>query len=103
MAAAAALSVRLLPPEPVHEQAPEAPGAAGGPAGQPALPAGDQRGGLIQAAHAFHYGFSALVWKGQGLDEAVTRALWATGVGAEVVFLWFLEAGVSGWALSGCC
>ena len=92
-AAAAALSVRLLlPPEPVHEDAPPA-----RPAGLRLL-AGNRRfllaisaAGLLQAAHAYHYGFSALVWKGQGLSETVTGALWATGVGAEVLFLWFLE------------
>jgi PPP family 3-phenylpropionic acid transporter len=95
-AAATAACVRLLlPPEPVHEP-------------------GDQRrdrarigvrallkdrmfvlvivsAGLIQAAHAFHYGFSALVWTRQGLSEAVIGALWATGVAAEIVFLWFFE------------
>ena len=44
--------------------------------------------GLIQAAHGFHYGFSALLWRGQGISEAVTGALWAGGVLAEIGFLW---------------
>jgi PPP family 3-phenylpropionic acid transporter len=48
--------------------------------------------GLIQASHGFHYGFSALVWREQGLDEAVTGALWAAGVLAEIAFLWMPEA-----------
>ncbi len=47
--------------------------------------------GLMQAAHAFYYGFSALVWKRQGLPDNITGALWGVGVGAEVIFLWFLE------------
>jgi PPP family 3-phenylpropionic acid transporter len=47
--------------------------------------------GLIQAAHGFHYGFSALVWREQGLSEAVTGALWAAGVVAEIGFLWTSE------------
>lgn len=46
--------------------------------------------GLIQAAHAFYYGFSALVWTQQGLSKTVTGLLWATGVAAEIVFFWFL-------------
>ena len=47
--------------------------------------------GLIQASHGFHYGFSALVWRGQGLSEAWTGALWAGGVLAEIVFLWLSD------------
>ncbi len=46
--------------------------------------------GLIQSAHAFYYGFSALVWKGQGLPENLTGLLWGTGVVVEVGFLWFM-------------
>jgi PPP family 3-phenylpropionic acid transporter len=47
--------------------------------------------GLIQAAHAFYYGFSALVWKGQGISSAITGLLWGVGVAVEVIFLWFGE------------
>lgn len=47
--------------------------------------------GLIQSAHAFYYGFSALVWKQQGISSAVTGLLWGVGVGVEVLFLWFAE------------
>lgn len=46
--------------------------------------------GLIQAAHAFYYGFSTLVWTAQGIDAAWTGLLWAFGVAVEIVFLWFL-------------
>jgi len=48
--------------------------------------------GLIQASHGFHYGFSALLWREQGLSEAVTGALWAGGVLAEIAFLWTAES-----------
>lgn len=47
--------------------------------------------GLIQSAHAFYYGFSALAWKQQGIPESLTGILWATGVAVEVGFMWFLE------------
>ena len=93
--ATAVLCSRLLPPEPIHE--------AGAPLerserwrGMKALLASPVfmlaivASGLIQGAHGFHYGFSTLVWRGQGISEAVTGALWATGVAAEILFLWFL-------------
>jgi PPP family 3-phenylpropionic acid transporter len=47
--------------------------------------------GLIQASHGFHYGFSALLWRSQGVSEGVTGALWAGGVLAEIAFLWTSE------------
>lgn len=43
--------------------------------------------GLIQCAHAFYYGFSTLVWRAQGLDDAIVGMLWGFGVAVEVVFL----------------
>ncbi|ESQ79849.1 MFS transporter [Asticcacaulis sp. YBE204] len=43
--------------------------------------------GCIQAAHGFYYGFSTIIWKGQGLDGATCGYLWGTGVAAEVIFL----------------
>lgn len=60
--------------------------------------------GAVQAAHAFHYGFSALVWKSQGVSEAVTGQLWAFGVVAEIALMWGVEPwrrrrGVGPWAL----
>ena len=91
-----ALSVRLLlPPEPVHE-----PGQRRRDRARVGVRAllGDRlfmltviSAGLIQAAHAFHYGFSALQWGRQGLSGSIIGALWATGVAAEIVFLWFFE------------
>lgn len=47
--------------------------------------------GLIQSAHAFYYGFSALAWKAQGIPEHLTGVLWGVGVAVEIAFMWFLE------------
>lgn len=92
---AMALSVRaLLPPEPIHEPGDEPPDRSAGLSGllrNQVFMLAIVSAGLIQAAHAFQYAFSALVWKQQGISEAVTGRLWATGVAAEIVFLWFLE------------
>ncbi len=46
--------------------------------------------GLIQSAHAFYYGFSTLVWRGQGISAEVVGLLWAFGVVVEVLFFWLL-------------
>ena len=46
--------------------------------------------GLIQSAHAFYYGFSTLVWRGQGVPAEMVGLLWGFGVGVEVAFLWSL-------------
>lgn len=48
--------------------------------------------GLIQSAHAFYYGFSTLVWRGQGVSAELVGILWAFGVAVEVAFLWSLPA-----------
>jgi PPP family 3-phenylpropionic acid transporter len=40
---------------------------------------------LIQASHAFYYGFSALEWRAAGLDGTIIAALWALGVIAEIL------------------
>src|SRR5262245_9157854 len=39
---------------------------------------------LIQASHAFFYGFSAVQWHDAGLDGTFIAALWALGVAAEI-------------------
>jgi PPP family 3-phenylpropionic acid transporter len=93
----AALAARLmLPPEPVNE------------AGEPPPRGARWRGlsdllvnrpfllavaasGVIQATHGFYYGFSALLWRRQGIGEAYIGALWAWGVLVEIAFLWFGE------------
>jgi MFS transporter, PPP family, 3-phenylpropionic acid transporter len=46
--------------------------------------------GLIQAAHAFYYGFSSTLWLAQGFTGTQVGLLWALGVGVEVLFLAFL-------------
>lgn len=46
--------------------------------------------GLIQSGHAFYYGFSTIVWRGQGLSAELVGFLWAFGVAVEVAFLWSL-------------
>lgn len=60
--------------------------------------------GAVQAAHAFQYGFSAILWKTQGISEAVTGQLWAFGVGVEIALMWMFEpwrrrVGIGPWSL----
>ena len=45
----------------------------------------------IQASHGFFYGFSAILWKAQGLAESTTGMLWAGAVAAEVAFMWLVD------------
>ena len=70
--------------------------AAAAPAGEPAKPrqhllrdpafiAVLAAASLIQSSHAVYYGFSALEWRGAGLDGTAIAALWALGVIAEIV------------------
>ena len=47
--------------------------------------------GLIQATHAFYYGFSALAWRREGIGEGMVGLLWGFGVAVEIGFLWFME------------
>lgn len=46
--------------------------------------------GMIQAAHAFYYSFSTLVWRSQDIGPGTIGWLWAVGCVAEVAFLWCL-------------
>jgi len=46
---------------------------------------------LIQASHAFFYGFSAVQWRAAVFDGTVIAALWGLGVAAEIV-LFALQA-----------
>lgn len=60
--------------------------------------------GAVQAAHAFQYGFSAILWKAQGISEAVTGQLWAFGVVVEIALMWVFEPwrrriGIGPWSL----
>ncbi len=43
---------------------------------------------LVQGAHGFYYGFSAVAWRAEGVPAFAVGCLWATGVAAEIVFLW---------------
>jgi PPP family 3-phenylpropionic acid transporter len=96
-AAVTAISARwLLPPDPVHEEGVSRPVAERFSGLAELLRDRDfmtavLAAGLIQSAHAFYYGFSTLTWKQQGIPEVLTGVLWATGVTAEIGFLWFLE------------
>lgn len=47
--------------------------------------------GLIQGAHAFYYGFSALIWRQAGISAPMVGVLWGVGVAVEVAFMWFAE------------
>lgn len=47
--------------------------------------------GAVQAAHAFQYGFSALLWQTQGISAATTGQLWAFGVVVEIALMWWVE------------
>lgn len=47
--------------------------------------------GIIQATHAYYYGFSALLWRRQGIAESMIGALWATGVVVEIGFMLLAE------------
>lgn len=96
-AALASLSARLLlPPEPVHEDGRSAPFAdrmagLGELLRDPVFMTAVLSAGLVQSAHAFYYSFSTLAWKQQGVAEHLTGVLWATGVAAEIGFMWFME------------
>jgi PPP family 3-phenylpropionic acid transporter len=86
----------LLPPDPVHEAGHASGlrdrlGGLGELLRDPVFMTAVVSAGLIQSAHAFYYGFSTLSWKRQGIPEGLTGILWATGVVAEIGFLWFLE------------
>jgi PPP family 3-phenylpropionic acid transporter len=94
--ASAAAAQMALPPEPVRE-ASEAAAASGETGGlgrllaDPVFVLAIVATGLIQASHGFYYGFSALVWKAQGLPSGLVGVLWGLGVAAEIGFLWFME------------
>ncbi|MDB5474620.1 MAG: permease of the major facilitator superfamily [Phenylobacterium sp.] len=100
MVAAAALATLgarfLLPPDPVHEagetqRLKDRLGGLGELLRDPVFMTATLAAGLVQSAHAFYYAFSTLAWKHQGVPESLTGILWATGVAAEIGFMWFLE------------
>ena len=48
-------------------------------------------GSLIQASHAFYYGFGTIHWQAIGIGDDVIGMLWAIGVVAEVVLFIFAK------------
>lgn len=44
---------------------------------------------LIQGSHAIYYQLSTVHWQAHGIDKAVAAVLWAEGVLAEIVLLFF--------------
>lgn len=46
---------------------------------------------LIQAGHAFYYGFSAIAWREQGISTRDVGLLWGFSVVVELVLMWGLE------------
>jgi PPP family 3-phenylpropionic acid transporter len=96
-AAVAAIGARLwLPADPVHDgtaalERRDLIRGLGGLFRQPVFLLAIASVGLIQASHGFYYSFSTLVWRRQGVPDGWIGLLWGFGVGAEVMFLWFLE------------
>jgi len=92
-ALAAATVPMLLPPEPVAgvTAVVDRWGGTGALLRDPVFMLMISSAGLIQAAHAFYYSFSTLVWRAQGLSTTLIGLLWGVGVGVEVAFLWFGE------------
>jgi len=93
---AALAAVVVLPPEPVHEAGERTRAAdrfvgLGRLLGDKAFMVAIASIGVTLSAHAFNYGFSTLVWRGQGISEGAIGLLWAIGVVAEVAFMWWLE------------
>ncbi|HEY0103323.1 MAG TPA: MFS transporter [Brevundimonas sp.] len=106
--ALAAVAAALLPPEPVADGV----GLSGRErfrglshlVADPVFVTAIFAVGAVQAAHAFQYGFSAILWKTQGISEAVTGQLWAFGVICEIALMWLFEpwrrrAGIGPWPL----
>ncbi|HZV85757.1 MAG TPA: MFS transporter [Brevundimonas sp.] len=106
--ALAAVAGVLLPPEPVADgeraSGRERFRGLGQLAADPVFVTAVFAVGAVQAAHAFQYGFSAILWKAQGISEAVTGQLWAFGVVCEIALMWLFEpwrrrVGIGPWPL----
>ena len=52
--------------------------------------------GLIQAAHSFYYGFSAIIWKEQAFSGSLVSLFWIVGVLFEII-LFFFAARLPAW------
>ncbi len=104
----AAVAAFALPAEPVADGAPVAGlerfRGLGRLLGDPAFMTAIFAIGAVQGAHAFQYAFSAILWKTQGISEAVTGQLWAFGVIVEIALMWLFEPwrrriGIGPWSL----
>lgn len=102
------VALSVLPREPVSDSAPMASFERFRGMGQllvdPVFMTAIFAVGAVQAAHAFQYGFSALLWSRQGISEAVTGQLWAFGVVVEIALMWMFEpwrrrVGIGPWSL----
>ncbi|WP_165186301.1 MFS transporter [Caulobacter soli] len=93
----AVVSALVLPPDRVHESGTTKLGSAerwkglGGLVRDKTFVLAVITVGLIQGAHAFYYGFSALLWRKQGIPAPMIGVLWGVGVAVEVGFMWFAE------------
>ena len=91
----AAVAILALPPEPAAEGEPlrgrERFRGLGRLVRDPTFMTAIFAIGSVQAAHAYQYGFSAILWKEEGISEAVTGQLWALGVVAEIALMWLFE------------
>ena len=52
---------------------------------------------FTQASHAVFYAYGTIHWAALGLSEAHIGALWAAGVGAEIVFMVTVGGAVAAW------
>lgn len=104
----AMLAARLLPPEPVGDGVVTAKrdrfAGMGRLVADPVFLTAIVAIGCVQATHAFYYGFSAIAWKAQGIDEGTTGLLWAFSVVVEIGFMWVIEPwrrarGIGPWLL----
>jgi len=46
---------------------------------------------LIQASHAFYYGFGTIIWEAQGFSSNYISILWVIGVLGEILLLMFAD------------
>jgi MFS transporter, PPP family, 3-phenylpropionic acid transporter len=99
---------RVLPEEPVHDGPPLAGWdrfrGMGRLLKDPVLVTALAAIGTVQAAHAFYYGFSAILWREQGIEPHLTGILWAFAVVAEIALMWIFEPwrrrrGIGAWPI----
>ena len=91
----AAAARYVLPPEPVSDGPPTRKRdrfrGMGQLARDPVFMGAILAVGCVQSSHALYYGFSAIVWKAQGIGENLIGLLWAFSVVVEVGLMWWGE------------